>query len=404
MSARRTYLDFNATAPMRAEARAAMLAAMDAGGNPSSVHAEGRRARALVEAARCEVAALVGADAGDVVFTSGATESANQVLRRQWGTVLFSRIEHPCVVAPSLQSEGYVEELAVDREGIIDPTALATRLAALAAAGHLPLGRSLIAVQMANNETGVLQPLAEISSVARDHGLAVLCDAVQAAGRLAIDFKSSGVDYMLVSSHKIGGPKGVGALIAKGGGDVPPLMIGGGQERRRRAGTENVEGIAGFGAAARAARGEAAAIETIRAWRDAIEQAARAWRPDTVIVGEGAPRLVNTVSMAVPGLASETLVIKLDLAGIAVSAGSACASGKVGSSPVLAAMGVAPDIARAAIRVSLGHATTQADIERFIEAWRTLVPASHDRNASPRAVSRHEHNKVARVATSMGER
>lgn len=404
MSARRTYLDYNATAPMRAEARAAMLAAMDAGGNPSSVHAEGRRARALVEAARCEVAALVGADAGDVLFTSGATESANQVLRRQWGTVLFSRIEHPCVVAPSLQSEGYVEELAVDREGTIDPRALAARLAALAAAGHLPLGRSLIAVQMANNETGVLQPLAEISSVARDHGLAVLCDAVQAAGRLAIDFKSSGVDYMLVSSHKIGGPKGVGALIAKGGGDLPPLVIGGGQERRRRAGTENVEGISGFGAAARAARDEAAAMDTIRAWRDAIEQSARAWRPDTVIVGEGAPRLANTLSMAVPGLASETLVIKLDLAGFAVSAGSACASGKVGSSPVLAAMGVAPDIARAAIRVSLGHATTQADIERFIEAWRTLVPASLDRNASPRAVSRHEHNKVARVATSMGER
>ena len=406
MSAVRTYLDYNATAPLRAEAREAMLAAMDAGGNPSSVHAEGRRARAIVEKAREQVAALVGAEPRDVVFTSGATETANQVLRRAWGTVLFSRIEHPCVVAPALQSEGRIEDLHVGADGRIDPVALAVKLEAMSAAGHLPQGRSLLAVQMANNETGVLQPLGEIAAVAREHGVAMLCDAVQAAGRLAIDFATSGVDYMMISSHKIGGPKGVGALIAKGGGDIPPLVIGGGQENRRRAGTENVEGIAGFGAAAEAALRDLASMERIGAWRDRIEQEARAVRPDTAVVGSTAPRLANTSSLAVPGLASETLVIRLDLAGYAVSAGSACASGKVGSSPVLAAMGVAPDIARAAVRISLGHATTADDIDRFIETWCGIVSVSRNSSVTlPRASApAAQHHEAAIAAAAMGER
>lgn len=406
MSAVRTYLDYNATAPVRAEARAAMLAALDDGGNPSSVHAEGRRARAIVEAAREQVAALVGARAGDVIFTSGATEAANTVLRRAWRTVLFSRIEHPCVVAPALASEGRVVEIAVDGRGVIDIAALARQLEALSAAGALPAGQSLIAVQMANNETGVLQPLAVIANLARTHGVAVMCDGVQAAGRMGIDFASSGADYVVLSSHKIGGPKGVGALVSHGGGGLPPLVIGGGQERRHRAGTENVEGIAGFGAAASAALRDLADMARLAGLRDGIESAARAARPDVVILGEGASRLANTTSLAAPGASAETLVIKLDLAGIAVSAGSACASGKVGQSQALAAMGIATDIARCAVRVSLGHATSAADAERFVEAWRRATATSQEAGRArfdPASATGQTADAAVRAA-SMGER
>lgn len=406
MSARRTYLDYNATAPLRPEARAAVLAALDAGGNPSSVHAEGRRARALVETAREQVAELVGAVAADVVFTSGATEAANTVLRRAWRTILFARIEHPCVVAPVLAAEGRIVELAVDGDGVIDVAAFAARLAELAAAGQLPAGQSLVCVQMANNETGVLQPVSRIAGIARSHGVAVLCDAVQAAGRIGIDFRTLGVDYLIVSSHKIGGPKGVGALVAHDGGGLAPLIIGGGQERRHRAGTENVEGIAGFGAAAVAARRDLADISRITRLRDGVERELRAARDDVVIVAGLAPRLANTTCVGVPGVAAETLVIKLDLAGIAVSAGSACASGKVGSSPVLAAMGIAPEVARTVIRVSLGRESTEADAARFVEAWRRAVsqPAGKELARARAAGAAIGSDEAAPGAASMGER
>ena len=406
MSAPRTYLDYNATAPLRPEARAALLSALDCSGNPSSVHTEGRRARALVETAREQVAALVGAGAADVVFTSGATEAANMVLRRSWRTMLFSRIEHPCVVAPVLAAEGRIVEIAVDHNGIIDVAALEVRFAELAAAGQLPAGQSLIAVQMANNETGVLQPVSVIANLARSYGVAVMCDAVQAAGRIAIDFRTAGIDYLILSSHKIGGPKGVGALLALDGGGLPPLIIGGGQERRHRAGTENVEGIAGFGAAAVAAHRDLADMARIAALRDGIERELRQTRGDVLIVAGLAPRLANTTSVGVPGVAAETLVIKLDLAGIAVSAGSACASGKVGSSPVLAAMGIAPELARTVIRVSLGAASTEADATKFVEAWRRAVsPSQATGKARQRVVgSAIGFDEAAPGAASMGER
>lgn len=407
MSTLRTYLDYNATAPLRPEARAAMLAAMDAVGNPSSVHAEGRRARAIVERAREQVAALAGARPSEVVFTSGATEAANTVLRRSWRTIHYSRVEHPAVVAPVLSSPGRLVELAIDGDGVIDGEALA---AALARTGD-GAGPVLVAAQFANNETGVLQPVAQIAALARDAGAAVLCDAVQAAGRVALGFDALALDYMLLSAHKIGGPKGVGALIVREASTLAPLIIGGGQESRKRAGTENVEAIAGFGAAAEAALSELGDGARVAALRDAIEAAVKEIRADAVILAGGAPRLANTSLIATPGVAAETLVIKLDLAGIAVSAGSACASGKVGQSPVLAAMRVAPEIARAAIRVSLGRGTTTADAERFIDAWRNAVaPAPGDAHlrgaegacASATSATTRQFS-AAPVAASMGE-
>ncbi|MBL8565471.1 MAG: cysteine desulfurase [Hyphomicrobiaceae bacterium] len=411
MSARRTYLDYNATAPLRPEARAAMLAAIDAGGNPSSVHAEGRRARAMVERAREQVAALVGASPSQVIFTSGASEVANSVLRRSWRRIRYSRMEHPCVVAPILASQARIVEMSVDSDGVIDVAALGACLAGEPVADGEGAGRALIAAQLANNETGVIQPVAAIVELARTHGAAVMCDAVQAAGRVAIDFAQSGVDYLLVSSHKIGGPKGVGALVARDVNSLPPFIVGGGQERRKRAGTENVEGIAGFGAAAEAALRDLPAVGAISALRDEIERAARDVRPDVAIISERVTRLGNTTALAVAGAAAETLVIKLDLAGVAVSAGSACASGKVGQSAVLAAMGIAPEIARGVIRVSLGHASSRADVASFIEAWRNAVAPgrgdAHVRVAdagAPHAVTVTPHQfKAAPAAASMGE-
>lgn len=408
MSAPRTYLDYNATAPLRPEARAAMLDALDTCANPSSVHAEGRRARAVIEDARDKVAALVGAKPANVIFTSGATEASNAVLHRSWRTIRYARIEHPCVVAPVQASTGGIAEIAVDCDGVIDVAALRS---ALAAAGDGAATRDgLLAAQLANNETGVIQPLAEIAGLAREYGLSVLTDAVQAAGRVAVEFEGLGVDYMLVSSHKIGGPRGAGALIVRDAASLPPFIIGGGQEKRRRAGTENVEAIAGFGAAAAAARRDLADFHRIAELRDWIERKAKEIRPDAVIVAADADRIANTSCIAVPGVAAEMLVIALDLAGLAVSAGSACASGKVGQSPVLAAMGVAPDIARAAIRVSLGHASTTADADRFIHAWseamRKVAPrheAAHVRLSAGAAPAEQTGFTAASFAAPTGE-
>lgn len=369
MTTRRAYLDYNATAPLRPEAREAMLACMAAGGNPSSVHAEGRAARAAVEAARERVAALVGASPAEVVFTSSATEAANTVLKRSWRAVCFSRIEHPCIVGPVLASDARLIDVPAGANGLLDLAELAELLEREAPAPGRSPGTSLLAVQLANNETGVVQPIGEIAALARQYGWALLCDAVQAAGRIPFDFRASGVDYLLLSSHKLGGPKGIGALVVREGAQVPPLLLGGGQERRRRAGTENVEGIAGFGAAAAAAmRDRELESARLAGLRDRLEREIASISAEAVIIGGSVPRIANTCCLAVPGTKSETLVIKLDLAGVAVSAGSACSSGKVGQSPVLAAMGIDPAIAGGAIRVSLGHATTAEDIEHFMSA------------------------------------
>jgi cysteine desulfurase len=366
MSNARTYLDWNATAPLRGEARAAMLAALDEVGNPSSPHAEGRRARAVVEDAREQVAALVGARPAEVVFTSGGTEANNAVLSAGWDVICVAGIEHDSVLAPARAGSARIVELQVDANGVVPSEALA-------GAGHGE-GRRLLSIQVANNETGVVQPVSKLAGAARAQGFLVHSDAVQAAGRVGVDLRGLGADCLTLSAHKIGGPKGIGALVIDERHSLPPLVMGGGQERRRRAGTENVAAIAGFGAAARAAaRDLSTSVVRQTALRDRLEAGIARATTGASIIGEGTRRLPNTSCIALAGQAAETLVIKFDLAGIAISSGSACSSGKVGSSPVLRAMGVRPDIARAAIRVSVGPSTTETEVDAFIDAWARLT-------------------------------
>lgn len=367
MTSARTYLDHNATAPLRPEARAAMLDALDTLGNPSSVHAEGRRALAIVEEARERVAALVGVSPAQVVFTSGATEANCAVLRAGWESILIAGIEHESVLAPARASGAGIIEVPVDANGRTELSAISSAL------DRSVSGRSLLALQLANNETGVIQPVAEAAAVAHEHGVCVHSDAVQAAGRMELDFATLGVDTLSLSAHKLGGPKGVGALVLREGFDIAPFVVGGGQERRRRAGTENVPGIAGFGAAASAAKRDLADMGRIGALRDRLECEALAMAPEALAIGSGTERLPNTTCLALPGLSAETLVIRFDLAGVAISAGAACSSGKVGVSPVLTAMGLPEDVARSAIRVSLGWTTTEADVDEFLAAWGRIV-------------------------------
>ena len=373
MNATRTYLDWNATAPLRREARAAMVAALDIVGNPSSPHAEGRRARAIVEDAREQVAALVGAKPAEVVFTSGGTEGNNAVLAAGWSVILVAGVEHDSVLAPARNSRARLIDLPVGSDGVVRRDGL------FATVPQPSGGRALLTLQLANNETGVLQPVADIARDAKDHGLAIHTDAVQAAGRVALDVAALGVDYLTLSAHKLGGPKGVGALVIREGASLQPLVAGGGQERRRRAGTENVAAIAGFGAAAQAARRDLTRTQHVQALRTRLEDEVRAITPEAVVVAEHAARLPNTTNLALPGASAETLVIALDLAGIAVSAGAACSSGKVGTSHVLAAMGVAPHLARAAIRVSLGYGATERDVASFLAAWSHIAEGRRQR-------------------------
>jgi cysteine desulfurase len=357
------YLDHNATTPLRPEAERAAIATLARVGNPSSVHRFGRAARRTIEDAREQVAALVGARAENVTFTSGGTE-ANALALRGAGRdrVVVSAIEHASVLAAV---PGAVR-VPVDSEGVID-------LAALEAALAADSRPALVSLMLANNETGTIQPVARAAEIARHHGAALHCDAVQAAGKIPVDTAELGAHFVTLSAHKFGGPMGVGALITDGTAPLEALLKGGGQERGLRAGTENVSGIAGFGAAAEAARADLDRAGHLAAWRDALEARARAAVPSARILGAGAPRLPNTSCLALPGIAAETQVIALDLAGIAVSAGSACSSGKVGASHVLAAMGLEADVAGSAIRVSLGWSSTAADIERFLESWTALA-------------------------------
>ncbi len=361
----RTYLDWNATAPLRPLARDAMLAALEVVGNPSSVHAEGREARRLVAAARQQVAALVGADPRNVVFTSGGSEANALALAPGACTrLLVSAIEHPSVLAGGRFSE--VEQLPVDPDGVVDLAALEQRLAALGSE------RALVSIMAANNETGVIQPIAAAAEIVHRFGGVLHVDAVQAAGRMTLEIEALDADLLTLSAHKIGGPKGVGALIRRDE-DLPiaPLLTGGGQELKLRAGTENVAGIAGFGAAAAAVELEAERAHML-ALRERLEDGIRAITADAIIFGAAVERLPNTTLVAVPNGKAETLVIACDLAGIAVSSGSACSSGKVAPSHVLAAMGVAAELARGALRLSSGPATTENDIDRFLNVWRKL--------------------------------
>lgn len=362
----RAYLDYNATAPLRPEARAAVLAALDCLGNPSSIHAEGREARAKIEDARRAIAALAGAPARDVVFCASGTEAANLALApgvAAPGVAPLARLivgagEHPCVMGghrfPAAESAPLTPDGRLDLEA----------LDRLLAKGP----PALVALQGANNETGVLQPVAEAARLVHARGGLLICDAVQVAGRLALG--GTGADALILSAHKFGGPKGAGALVMlREGLNVPPLVRGGGQERGRRAGTENVVALAGFGAAAKAALAnmEEEAIRT-RALRDACLARLRDLAPDAVVFGEGAPRLPNTLAFAIPRVTAATLLMRLDLEGVAASSGSACSSGKVGPSAVLAAMGVETALSAGAIRVSLGWASRAQDVEAFAAA------------------------------------
>ncbi|MBV8753200.1 MAG: cysteine desulfurase [Hyphomicrobiales bacterium] len=369
----RTYLDWNATAPLRPEARAAVIAALDAVGNPSSVHAEGRAARRLIDEARRRVAALVGAEPADVVFTSGGSEANATALcpRAAADVLLVSTIEHPSVLAGGRFRTDALRTVPVGADGVIDLAALERQLAA-GRDGR----RVLVSLMHANNETGVVQPVAAAAAIVHAVGGLLHVDAVQTAGRIPCDISALGADLLTVSGHKLGGPKGVGALVRRSEAITwpEPLIRGGGQERGSRAGTENVAAIAGFGAAAAAAtRSLPADGLRLAALRDRLEAQLKAEFPQTVIFGAAAERLPNTTLFALPRINAETAVIGLDLAGVAVSSGAACSSGKVAASHVLAAMGVPGALARGAVRMSLGYATEEVDIERFLVAWRALA-------------------------------
>jgi cysteine desulfurase len=377
----RSYLDWNATAPMRAEAKKAFVEALVVAGNPSSVHAEGRAARQLVEAARNEVAALVGAQPGDVFFTSSGTEANMLALtpaieiageRQPRSRLLLSAIEHVSVRSGGRFAREAIDELPVGADGRLDLGALAEAVA--------KTPRPLVSLMLANNETGVVQPVAEAAAIVHAAGGVLHVDAVQAVGRIACDMKALGADLLTLSAHKIGAAKGVGALV-RARDDIhfsEPLIRGGGQERGLRAGTENVAGIAAFGAAAAAARSsretEAAHMAALR---KQLESGLLAIAPRAVIFGDApaTERLPNTTLFGLGGIKAETAVIGFDLEGVAVSSGAACSSGKVQPSHVLAAMGVPPPLRRGAVRVSLGWSSTAADIEKFLGAWRKLVSA-----------------------------
>lgn len=354
------YLDHNATHPPWPEVVRTVADILAAGGNPSSVHGRGRAARQAVETARARVAALVGAIPERVVFTAGATEANNLALHQVAGPVLVSAVEHPSVA----RARADAVAIPVGADGILDLDALARLLAATPRPG-------LVSVMLANNETGVVQPVAAAARLARESGALFHCDAVQGPGRIALDALAA-ADFVSLSAHKIGGPQGVGALIAREPASLRPQIRGGGQERGVRAGTENTAGIAGFGVAADIVAARLSGMADVARRRDRMEAAIRAVDPDAVVFGAAAPRLPNTSAVAMPGVAAEIQLVHFDLAGIAVSAGAACSSGRIEAPAVLLAMGVPEALARTAIRVSLGHATTDAEIDRFVAAWAAL--------------------------------
>jgi cysteine desulfurase len=364
---RSAYLDYNATAPLRPEVTAAVSAALVEVGNPSSVHGFGRAARSRLETAREQVAALVGARPSQVLFTSGGTEANNLAIGETGrARILVSAIEHDSVLKAAAS-----DLIPVERSGVVDLAALDHMLAA-------ERGSTLVALMLANNETGVIQPVTEAVRIAHAHGALFHCDAVQAAGKIAVDFSVLGADLMSLSAHKLGGPPGVGALIVADHVELRARQRGGGQERGRRAGTENLPGIVGFGVAAEIAAAELGAMARIAELRDDLERRVLAAVPAAVIFGLEVGRLPNTTCVSLPGLSSEVQVMGLDLAGVAVSAGSACSSGKVQNSHVLRAMGADASTAGSAIRVSLGWQSSPTDVDHFIAAWGELAALARD--------------------------
>ncbi len=370
----RVYLDWNATTPLRREAREAMQTAWSLAGNPSSVHAEGRQARRLVEEARASISSAIGALPRNVVFTSGGTEANALALmpgiRRASGPavkrLVVSAIEHASVLAGGRFPSDAIETIGVSGSGVVDLKRLRDTLE------NKP--PALVSVMLANNETGAVQPIQEVAGIVHAAGGLLHVDSIQIFGKMSFDINVINADLVTLSAHKVGGPKGVGALVlADGLAGFEPLIRGGGQELGRRAGTENVAGIAGFGAAAKAAKaameGDAIRVEGLR---NRLERGLRE-TPGAIVLSDDVPRLPNTTLFTVPGLRAETAVIGFDLAGIAVSSGSACSSGKVQPSHVLQAMGFGPELAQGAVRLSLGWSTSEEEIDYCLEAWRKLA-------------------------------
>lgn len=363
-----------------------MLDALDAYGNPASVHGEGRDAHRIVEQARADVGKLIGASTREIVFTSGATEANNWVMQGAWDAVVVCAVEHASVLEPAARYAGDCRIARVDAMGRIDLAEFEATIAALLPSvddgeeGSTGAGRErvrvLVSAQGANSETGVVQPLRAVRDVLdRYRGALLHVDAVQLRACHADLLDAAKPDFVSLSAHKIGGPKGAGALYVRAGLSLEPMIVGGGQELRRRSGTVNVAAVAGFGAAARAcsSANEQECVERLVLLRDEVERGVREVTPDVVVVGEDSDRLCNTSCLCVPGVRGETLVMALDLEGVAVSSGSACSSGKVSTSHVLLAMGLDEDMARSSVRVSLGWSTTDEDVERFLSAWRAIA-------------------------------
>jgi cysteine desulfurase len=396
MAEGRCYLDWNATTPLLPEVRKAVLRALDTIGNPSSIHAEGRAARAIIEHARADVAALVGGEAENVVFTSGATEAINAVLKQGLtgccgrnlavgSRVIIGATEHAAVLAAA----GPRAEIApVDSDGLINLEALKAMLTSG--------GPALVALQLANNETGVLQSIGAVAEIVHAEGGALVVDAVQGPGRLntplAVELRNA--DAVILSAHKFGGPKGVGAVVFADNRTRlgSALSHGGGQERGQRGGTENLAGIAGMGAAARFVRSAGEAVQTVSCLRDGFENRLKRIAPDALIAGEGAPRLANTSLFAIPGIAAEKALIAFDLAGVAVSSGSACSSGKVKASHVLNAMHAPDWVIAGAVRLSIGLTTTDAELENALDVITRLVAK---RPANPISAEKSAPNSSA---------
>jgi cysteine desulfurase len=382
----RAYLDHNASSPLRPEAMEAIITALAGAGNASSVHREGRQARNLIETAREDVAALAGVAPAQVVFTSGGTEANVMALSPAWlggsgrGRLFVSAVEHPSVHKGGQYTPEEVDVLPVLASGVLDVQDTSNRLHAWReASGGAPF---MVSLMLANNETGAIQPVAAVAAITHELGGIVHCDAVQAAGKLPLEAAARNADLLTLSAHKAGGPKGAGALVLANGrlGFARPLMSGGGQERGYRAGTENVAAIAGFGVAAAIARRELAdTAARLGAMRDRLEAETLRIAPDAVIFAGDAERLPNTTCFAVAGMSAETLLMAFDLEGVALSAGSACSSGKIERSHVLSAMGVAPEQAGAAIRASLGWNTSERDIDQFSAAWERIYSKFQER-------------------------
>ena len=396
----RTYLDHNATSPLRQRVRETMIRAMEMVGNASAVHREGRQARALIERSREKIAALVGVEARDVMFTSGGTEAnmtalspglvARERKDRKRALCFVSDVEHPSVHKGGRFAPEQLRHIPVTSSGVVDLDGFIDLLerhhisVRTVGEGAPPF---LVSVMLANNETGAIQPVTEIAGLVLERGGLMHCDGVQALGRMPFDLASLGADLVTIAAHKIGGPKGVGALIGPGLDRVlnDPLLRGGGQESNRRAGTENIVSIAGFAAAAEIACEELADREMVRFLRDRVESRLKAAHPDMIVFAQDTDRLDNTSLMAIPGVLAEKLIIALDLEGIAISAGSACSSGKVKSSPVLKAMGVCEDIAKCAFRISFGPQNWMNDVDRLVKAITKTV--KRVRKAPPSVLS-----------------